>query len=35
MDAQAAIAERVTSGAIHDSPSACGGDECDATIPAH
>jgi hypothetical protein len=35
MDAQAAIAERVTSGAIHDSPSACGGDERDATIPAH
>jgi hypothetical protein len=35
MDAQAAIVERVTSGATHDSLSACGGDECDATIPAH
>jgi hypothetical protein len=35
MDSQAAIAERVTSAAIHDSPSVCGGDERDATIPVH
>jgi hypothetical protein len=35
MDAQAAIAERVTLGATHDSPSPCGGDERDATISIH